>query len=290
MGAQIKPSKNNNIFQSRSDLWGRLIMSGHGLRARIAAVGLLVAGAALAPSGAGAVETVVFRDDGRAQWQELFAPTGPTCAAVTRSGTSLRIQACPPSGTGNVLWARPKVVPGPAAIRVEFDYKLISAVDPTPDNPNDTGTMSAIMFMASGDGTTGFPVDVTTWGAAQCCGGVGVYGPHMLGLQLNFAYRFDPRGDAVMTLRALKGSVGSYQQLSDAPPVFAVQTNRSYHVSMVRGGSTVTVTLKDNATRAKKSFSVTNAYIARPVNGWIGFRQMIGRTSLVTNFKVTKVN
>src|SRR3954452_7294781 len=174
MGAQIKPSKNNNIFQSRPDLWGRLIMSGHGLRARIAAVGLLVAGAALAPSGAGAVETVMFRDDGRAQWQELFAPTGPTCAAVTRSGTSLRVQACPPGpgGTGNVVWARPEVVPGTAKVKVEFNYKLISAVDPTPDNPNDTGTMSAIMFMASGDGAPGFPFDVTKWGAAQCCGGV----------------------------------------------------------------------------------------------------------------------
>ena len=44
-----------------------------------------------------------------------------------------------------------------------------------------------------------------------------------------------------MTLRALKGSTSNYQQLSDAPPVFAVQTNRSYHVSMLRGGSTVTV-------------------------------------------------
>jgi len=267
-------------------------MSGRGLRACLAAVGLLVAGVALVPGGAGAAETVVFRDDGRAQWQELFAPTGPTCAKVARSGTALRIQACAPGpgGTGDVVWARPEVVPGAAKVRVEFDYKLISAVDPTPDNPNDTGTMSAIMFMASGDGTTGFPFDVTTWGAAQCCGGVGVYGPHMLGLQLNFAYRFDPRGDPVMTLRALKGSVGSYQQLSDAPPVFAVQTNRPYHVSMVRGGSTVTVTLKDSVTRATKSFSVTDAYIARPVNGWIGFRQMIGRTSLVSNFKVTKIS
>src|SRR3954454_20677456 len=96
MGAQIKLSKSNNIFQSRPALWGRLIMSGHGLRARIAAVCLLVAGAALAPSGAGAVETVVFRDDGRAQWQELFAPTGPTCAAGTRRATRLRVQAPPP--------------------------------------------------------------------------------------------------------------------------------------------------------------------------------------------------
>ena len=112
----------------------------------------------------------------------------------------------------------------------------------------------------------------------------------MLGLQLNFAYRFDPRGDAVMTLRALKGSLDNYQQLSDAPTVFVVQTNRSYHVSMIRGGSTVTVTLKDNVTQMKKSFSVTDAYIARPVNGWIGFRQMVGRTSLVSNFKVTKIS
>ena len=69
-----------------------------------------------------------------------------------------------------------------------------------------------------------------------------------------------------------------------------MQTNRSYHVSMVRGGNTVTVTLKDSVTRVAKSFSVTDAYIARPVNGWIGFRRMIGRTSLVTNFKVTKVS
>ena len=268
----------------------RLTMSGCGLRVRIAAVCLLVAGAALAPSSAGAIETVMFRDDGRARWQELFAPTGPACAAVTRSGTGLRIQACPPGGTGDVVWARPKVVPGAAKVRVEFDYKLLSAVDPTPDNPNDTGTMSAIMFMASGDGAAGFPFDVTTWGAAQCCGGVGVYGPHMLGLQLNFAYRFDPRGDAVMTLRALKGSSGNYQQLSDAPPVFVVQTNRSYHVTMLRGGGTVTVTLKDNVTRAAKSFSVTDAYVARPVDGWVGFRQMVGRTSLVTNFKVTKIS
>ena len=151
-------------------------MSGHGLCARLAAVCLLVAGAALAPSGAGAV-SVVFRDDGRAQWQELFAPTGPACAAVTRSGTGLRIQACPPGGMGDVVWARPEVVPGAAKVRVEFDYKLIGAIDPTPGNPNDTGTMSAIMFMSSGDGAPGFPFDVTKWGAAQCCGGVGVYGP-----------------------------------------------------------------------------------------------------------------
>src|SRR5690242_15932655 len=45
----------------------RLIMSGRGLRGRITAVCLLVVGAALAPSSAGAVETVVFRDDGRAR-------------------------------------------------------------------------------------------------------------------------------------------------------------------------------------------------------------------------------
>ena len=267
-----------------------LIMSGHGLRVRIAAACMLVAGATLAPSSAGAVETVVFRDDGRARWRELFAPVGPTCAAVTRSGTGLRIQACPPGGTGNVVWARTKVVPGTAAkIKVEFDYKLISAVDPTPGSSTDTGTMSGIMFLASGDGTTGFPVDVTRWGAEQCCGGVGVYGPHMVGLQLNFAYRFDPRGNAVMTLRALKGSLGNYQELGDQPDIFPVQTNRSYHVSMVRGGSTVTVVLKDNVTLAERSFSVTHAQIARPVNGWIGLRQMVGRTSLMTNFKITKI-
>src|SRR3954452_24521052 len=125
-------------------------MSQRGLRGRIAAVCLLVAGAALASSGASAAGTVLFRDDGKAQWQELFAPTGPTCAKVTRSGTALRIHACPPDGTGDVVWARPEVVPGTAKVRVEFDYKLLSAIDPTPDNPNDTGTMSAIMFMASG--------------------------------------------------------------------------------------------------------------------------------------------
>jgi hypothetical protein len=172
--------------------------------ARLAAT-LVLAGCLLPPAReAVAAETVVFRDDGRPAWQELFKLVGPTCNKVARAGPALRITSCPHTATGSkvaMVWARARVAA--PAFRVEFTYTHHTA-----SRPPQGDTVTALMLLASGDGTAGHPVDVTRWGA-QCCNGPSHpttgYAHHMRGLQLNFAYRFDARGNDFMRLRALKG-------------------------------------------------------------------------------------
>jgi hypothetical protein len=252
--------------------------------ARLAASLMLLAWALPTTGEAGAAETVVFRDDGRANWQQLFKKVGLTCATATRAGPSLRITSCPVSGgTGNktaMVWALTRVsAPG---FKVEFDYTHHSAT------ASPGGTMTGLMLLASGDGSTGYPVDVTRWGA-QCCAGppnpATGYALRMRGLQLNFANRFDPRGNNFVRLRGLKGAVGSYEELGAAE--IPVADGRAYHVTAVRAGTRVTISFRDNVTGTTRTLAANHPYIGTLGPGWVGIRQMPGRSSNVANLKVS---
>ena len=252
---------------------GRILASG--FAAAIVWLGLLAA-----PQRAEAAWTVAFKDDGRTQWQQLFKHVGPSCNVIVRGAASLRVTTCPLTATGSkaaMVWPLKKFSGG---IKVEFDYTHYSAA------PFEGGTMSGLMLFASGDGSAGWPVDVTTW-SAQCCGNPSGYGPKLWGLQLNFASRTDPRGYTLMRLRALKGSQGSYQELGLSTPDFPFVNSRTYKFTVVRNGGTVNIAVRDLATGITKSLIVTHPYIANLKPGWVGFRQMQARSSKIANFKIS---
>lgn len=253
--------------------------------ARLAAT-LALAGCLLPSAGeAVAADTVVFRDDGRATWQELFGLVGPTCDKVARAGPALRITSCPHTATGSrvaMVWARTRIAA--PAFRVEFTYTHHSA-----SRPPQGDTVTALMLLASGDGTTGHPVDVTRWGA-QCCNGPSHpttgYAHYMRGLQLNFAYRFDARGNDFMRLRALKGAADDYEQVGEAAGV-RIADGRAYRFTVVRDGATLNVTVRDTVTGTTKTLTATHPYIGGLGAGWVGVRQMAGRSSSVAGLRVT---
>lgn len=229
-----------------------------------------------------AAETVLFRDDGRANWQQLFKKVGPTCTKVAREGKRLRVTSCSVGGTGNrtaMAWALPNIsAPG---IRIDVDYTHHTAT-PAPD-----GTMTGMMILAKGEGSSGYPVDVTKW-SAQCCAGptkptVG-YAHHMSGLQLNFAYRHDPRGNDFIRLRGLKGTAGSYELFGEA--AIPMVDGRAYHLTIIRAGAALTVRVQDKVTGTTKSFTASHPYIDGLGSGWVGYRQMAGRSSSFANLKV----
>jgi hypothetical protein len=229
---------------------------------------------------ADAAWTVVFRDDGRPQWQQLFKLVGPPCNVVGRNAASLRVTSCPLSVAGSraaMVWPKLRLSGG---IKVEFDYTHFSAA------PVVGGTKSALMLFARGDGSAGWPADVTTWNA-QCCGNPSGYGPKMWGLQLNFASRNDPRGPGFMRLRALKGSTRSYQELGLSTPNFPFVNARTYRFTVTRAGSTLTIRVRDSVTGQTGSFVVTHPYIGSLGPGWVGFRQMQARSSRIANFRIS---
>lgn len=247
---------------------------------RLAVLALLLA--LLTAAGAAyAAGTVVFRDDGRTQWQQLFKFVGPTCNTIARNAASLRVTSCPVAGTGSraaMVWARPKLSGG---IKIEFEYTHFSAA------PVNGGSMSGLMMFASGDGSAGRPADVTTWDA-QCCGNPSGYGPKMRGLQLNFASRNDPRGNTLMRLRGLKGSKSSYEELGISKAEYPFIEGRAYKFTVVRNGSKLTISVRDNVTNVTRTLVVNHAYIGSLKPGWVGFRQMAGRSSRFANLKITQ--
>ncbi|HMR30881.1 MAG TPA: hypothetical protein PKA13_24950 [Geminicoccaceae bacterium] len=246
---------------------------------RLAVLALLLA--LLAAAGAAhAAATVLFRDDGRTQWQQLFKLVGPTCNSITRSAASLRVTSCPVGGTGSraaMVWAKRKLSGG---IKIEFEYTHFSAT------PVSGGSMSGLMLFASGDGSAGWPTDVTTWGA-QCCGNPSGYGPKTWGLQLNFASRNDPRGNTLMRLRGLKGTKSSYEEIGLSTPDFPFVNSRTYKFTVVRNGSKVTISVRDNVTNITKTLVANHPYIGSLKPGWVGFRQMAGRSSRFANLKIS---
>ena len=253
--------------------------------ARLAAT-LILAGC-LVPSAREAVaaDTVVFRDDGRPTWQQLFRLVGQTCNRVARAGPALRVTSCPHSAAGSkvaMVWALPSVAA--AAFRVEFTYTHHTA-----SRPPQGDTVTALMLLASGDGTAGRPADVTRWGA-QCCAGpthpTTGYAHHMRGLQLNFAYRFDARGNDFVRLRALKGAADDYEQIGEAADV-PIADGRAYRFTVVRAGATLNVTIRDNVTGTTRTLAATHPYIGGLGAGWVGVRQMAGRSSSIAGLRVT---
>jgi hypothetical protein len=251
--------------------------------ARISTFLVLLGWLGLRPDPASAAWTVVFRDDGRAQWQQLFKLVGPPCNVITRIGASLRVKSCPTTTAGNqtaMIWPKRSVAGG---IKAEFDFTQLTAV-PVPG-----GSMSGLMLLASGDGSAGYPTDVTAWGA-QCCAtpltAIG-YAHHMRGLQLNFAYRNDPRGNSTIRLRGLKGAAGDYEELGESAALFPFTNGRAYHITAVRAGSRLTVTARDTVNGTTRSFTITHPYIGALGSGWIGVRQMQARESKFANFKVS---
>lgn len=240
----------------------------------------------VAAGEAAAAWTTSFTDDGRSQWAQLYKLVGPSCNTIARSGTTLRVTSCGLSVSGSktaMLWPRKKVA---GKVRVEFDFTQHSAV------PVTDGSMSALLILASGDGTAGYPVDVTTWGV-QCCATPVTpngYAPHMYGLQINFAYKNDPRGNATIRVRGLKGAAGSYEELGQSPPLFEFVDGRRYRVTANRNGSTIRVYVQDTVTLVKKSFSVVHPYIGSLGEGWIGFRQMQARSSSIGNVSIAVDN
>lgn len=223
---------------------------------------------------------VLFSDDGRTQWQQLFKFVGPTCNKIVRNAASLRVTSCPASVSGSraaMVWAQKKFT---GKVKIEFTYTHFSAA------ALNGGSMSGLMLFATGDGSAGWPADVTTWGV-QCCGNPSGYGPKTWGLQLNFASRTDPRGNAIMRLRALKGSKASYEELLATPPDFPFIDSRSYKFTVVRNGSKITISVRDNVTNVTKTVTATHAYIGSLKPGWIGFRQMQGRSSAFASLKIS---
>lgn len=254
---------------------------------RLAAVVALMGALLVAPGRAEAAWKVAFRDDGRANWRELFGVVGASCNTITREGAGLRIQTCPVAAAGNrtaMIWARKQFS---GKVKVEFDLVHFGR-EPTPG-----GTIRGLMLFARGDGTKGFVTDPTKW-KAQCCssptGSTG-YGPRTRGLQHNFVYRdHADTPDAAMRLRGLKGTPDGYGRLADAPSNFLIEDGRSYHVTATRIGNRLTIDVKDNGTGTTNSFTTTNAYIGGLGSGWIGFRQMQGRDELFSNFKISVDN
>jgi hypothetical protein len=106
----------------------------------------------------------------------------------------------------------------------------------------------------------------------------------MRGLQLNFAYRFDPRGNNFIRLRGLKGSAGSYEPLGEAE--IPMVDGRAYHLTVIRAGAQLTVKVQDKVTGLTKSFSASHPYIAGLGSGRVGYRQMVARSSSFSNLKV----
>src|SRR5690242_21440685 len=95
-------------------------MLGHRVLRLLGALPIL-GGLCSATGTANASWTVAFKDDGRAQWQQLFKPVGQSCNVITRSGASLRVKSCPLTASGNqtaMVWARKKVS---GRIKVELD-------------------------------------------------------------------------------------------------------------------------------------------------------------------------
>ena len=259
---------------------GEIVMSSRRVAAAWAAALILSLASLLGAAGQASAANVLFRDDGRVQWQQLFKFVGPTCNKIVRNAASLRVTSCAASVSGSkaaMVWAMPKLS---GKIKVEFDYTHFSAAAFT------GGTMSGLMLFASGDGSAGWPVDVKTWGA-QCCGNPAGYGPKTWGLQLNFASRTDPRGNSIMRLRALKGSTASYQELLATGPDFPFINSRTYKFTVVRNGSKITISVRDNVTNVTKTVTVTHAYIGSLKPGWVGFRQMQGRSSTFANVKIS---
>jgi hypothetical protein len=227
----------------------------------------------------------IFRDNGRPTWQHLFKLVGPPCDEVTREGKRLRVTSCPHNVAGSkvaMVWALAEV--DAPAFTVKFDYTHHGASPPPQGD-----TVTALMILAGGDGTTDRPADVAEWDA-QCCNGPSHptmgYARHMRGLQLNFAYRFDRRGNDFMRLRALKGAADDYEQIGEVADV-PIADGRAYRFTVVRDGADLSVTVRDNVTGMTRSLAVSHPYIGELGAGRIGIRQMAGRSSSVTGLKVS---
>jgi GH24 family phage-related lysozyme (muramidase) len=198
-------------------------------------------------------------------WTAQFNNASAACSSIAASTAIARLRACPDTGAdfeSAMLWSKQKFT---GDVKVEYDYTL----NGTP-NVNG-GNISALILMADPIGP------INQWGAHTY---VTAYSPSLAGLQMNYAYVNDPRGDNALRLRGLKSSAGNYEELGTG--VITFTPGRTYHIVATKGCDRFTVTV-DGTTILDEAAS----YIDSLGSGYVGFREMIARDATISNVSVS---
>jgi hypothetical protein len=157
---------------------------------------------------------VLFRDDGRSTWQQLFKLVGPTCAKAAREGKRLRVTSCPLGGTGNrtaMVWALPRSPrPGSGSTSTTLHHNRGGGPGRHHDRADDPRQRGRVDRLPGRRHEVGRPV------LRRADPPDDRLRPPHARAPAHFAYRFDPRGNNFIRLRGLKGSAGSYEPLGEA--------------------------------------------------------------------------
>lgn len=224
---------------------------------------------------------LVWTDSGAENWSEDWLLFGsPDRISVTNSPGGMTLRA----GDGTdakadhaILWSRRSFA---GDLRVEWDYTVLdrysSVVPPG-------GYCSALLLYGHGIGSAEAPADLLAWSpqARQADTSGRTMSETTSGLQLNYAFVGDPRGNRVR-LRVNPG----YRLGAESAETDFFEVGVPYHVAIEKHQATLSITVTESRSSRVFSTRFDDPLLHQHSNGRIGFRNMNRRESVYANIRV----
>lgn len=224
---------------------------------------------------------LAFSDNGTGRWSDDWVLFGnPERISVTNGPDGMTFRA----GDGTdanadhaILWSKRSFS---GDLRVEWDYTVLDRYSSTiPPN----GYCSALMLYSSGAGTFGLPTELLAWPqqARQADTSGRYFHERTRGLQLNYAFVGDPRGNR-FRIRANPGYLLGTE--SDETDFF--RPGASYHVAVEKTGAVVGVKVAELSSGREFSTTFADPLLQNYSSGRIGLRNMNRRESRYAKVRV----
>lgn len=210
--------------------------------------------------------TLAFDDPGSGGWSGKYDLHGPPCAQASNVG-GIRLRSCASEDDSLILWTRQRF---DGDMKVEYDYRILSNLSPTQE-------IASALLIGTGDGATGLPADFAAWTVPFDQGRY----QNTNTLWMNYAYQNPASGDPLrIRLRRNPG----YNNLGDAPPEFPFNVGTTYHIVVEKVGSNFTVSVTGPS--GTRSHTWSNSSIGGITGGYVGFRNMHFRETLISNVRI----